>query len=264
MSSSSPGNAQVRWRVVEKLACHGFRFNTQRDYIDPAHSDVVWFVRQFAAALGIAIDDGLGRQAAVHAAAESVHGKFRERSAELGVRAHGRQGVPPGRLLTGRPQAADAHAGRRDPGPGSFHQSAGGDPACRTRKTPGARRAGSRSLEGAAHVHAACAPRVPEQRRAHRFLVPEAERCRRRTPLHGRGSGWRGRAGHDRRLYRRVDTDGLHTPDSLFTPFLEQGLPAALGQLRQRAALAQAQVPMSAKRADDASAILWRAPAHPC
>jgi hypothetical protein len=59
-------------------------------------------------------------------------------------------------------------------------------------------------------------------------------------------------------FYRLVDVYGLHTPHSLFSLCEEDGLQAALAQLRAHEAAAQAAGPAVVKRADDASAILWR------
>lgn len=60
-------------------------------------------------------------------------------------------------------------------------------------------------------------------------------------------------------FYRLVDTYGLHTPASLFALCEERGLQAALDALRRHEA-AQVAAALAVKRADDASAILWRVP----
>lgn len=247
----------------------------ERDYIDPELGDVRWFVTRFVAALETAVDAGLGQADAVRAATAAVDREFRERGAG--------QDVPP----YAWPIAAMSWVRADRTGQGHrlalyclgdckvlMHTPDGAitdlDPFVNPQE--GIVRAEIARLqdEGVADPAARMARLMP-MLRARRIFQNTAPRTNSLCLRPNGDFGARTRTVHAAAgstvlamtdgFYRLVDTYGLHTPQSLFALCLEHGLQAALAQLRGHEAAAQAAAPATVKRADDASAILWRSDA---
>ncbi|MBB3221462.1 protein phosphatase 2C domain-containing protein [Pseudoduganella umbonata] len=238
-----------------------------RDYVDEA-GDVVWFVHAFAAALGPAIAAGLDQHAATHAAIDTVRSGYF-------VRANGAE-IPPHAW----PIAALTWIrATRD---GMLHlyclgdcvtlmQSPGGgvadlDPyvnpqeAVLQAEIAKLRAAG---LDDPASRHARLLPMLRARREFQNgsprpsilCLRPDgAFAARRRVVPAPAGAVLLAMTDG---FYRLVDPYGLCTPASLLALCEEGGLETALGTLRAHEAGMAAG--LSVKRADDASAVLWRA-----
>lgn len=249
----------------------------ERDYIDPVDGDVVWFVTCFAAALatalGAGIDAGHGQQGAVHAAVETVYREFRERRAG--------QDIP----LYAWPIAALTWVRVRKLGKG--HRLEGyclGDCKVLVRMPEGEvidpdpfvnpqeailraeiAKLQEEGISDAVARQARLMPMLRARREYQNTAAGTNSLCLRPNGAFGArtftidapaGSAVLGMTDG---FYRLVDTYGLHTPESLFTLCMEEGLQAGLDQLRSHEAAARATATMSVKRADDASAILWNA-----
>lgn len=243
-----------------------------RDYIDPLEGDVVWFVKQFAAALGPAIEAGSSQQEAVHAAAAQAYRAFL---------AHGAAHEMP---LHAWPIAALSWVRTRDLEHG--HQLdlfCLGDCKVLLRRPDGAvldldpfvnpqeailraeiERLQREGIGDAADRRLHLTPMLRARREFQNTVAGTNSLCLRPNgPFGARTSTLDAPAGSAILLmtdgfYRLVDTYGLHTPASLFALCMEHGLETALAQLRGHEAAACAAGPAVVKRADDASAILWR------
>lgn len=245
----------------------------ERDYIDPAEGDVRWFVIRFVAALGAAIDRGLAQPDAVGDAAAAVHAEFRERSAGRDVplyawpiaalswvrareTAHGHRlslyCLGDCKLLMRSPDGAIADL---DPFVNPQEailqaeiarlQAEGvGDPAARLARLMPMLRARRAFQNSAAATNSLC-------------LRPTSG-FGARTATVDAPAGSAVLAMTDG-FYRLVDSYGLHTPASLFTLCMEHGPQAALDRLRGYETAARTDPSLALKRADDASAILWKA-----
>lgn len=245
----------------------------ERDYIDPVHGDVRWFVTRFSAALAGAIDAGLGQADAVHAAAETVYAAFRELSAgqevplyawpiaalswvrarktERGFRlalyclgdCKVLMRAPNSAILDLDPYVNPQEAILRAE-IARLQADGVADPAARLQRLMPMLRARRAFQNTAANTNALCLR--PNGRFGARTEVADAPAG---SSILAMTDGF----------YRLVDTYGLHTPDSLFTLCTRHGLQAALDGLRAYEAAALAGTSTSVKRADDASAILWHA-----
>ncbi|VXB75346.1 protein phosphatase 2C domain-containing protein [Massilia sp. 9I] len=243
-----------------------------RDYIDPENGDVVWFVTSFAAALGARIDAGLDQQSAVHAAVESVYAAFQARSAGQDVPVYA---WPIAALTWIRASKVgqgsrlelyclgDCKALMRTPD-GKVHDL---DPFVNPQE--GILRAEIARLQAEAVSdpvarQARLLPMLRARREFQNTTVDTNSLCLRPNgPFGARTFAFNAPAGSavlamTDGFYRLVDTYGLHTPESLFALCVERGLQEALDELRAFEAV-QATASKSVKRADDASAILWRA-----
>lgn len=242
-----------------------------RDYIDPVRGDVVWFVRSFASALGARIESGLGQQDAVDAAVASVYAEFRARSAG--------QDLPlyawPIAALTWIRASMTDHGSRlalyclgdckalmRTPD-GKVRDL---DPFVNPQEDILRAEIARLQAEGVSDPVARQARMLPMLRARREFQNTTAgtnSLCLRPNgPFGARSFVLDAPAGSTvlamtDGFYRLVDTYGLHTPESLFALCVEQGLQAGLDELRAHEAV-QATASKSVKRADDASAILWR------
>jgi len=245
-----------------------------RDYIDPEHGDVVWFVTRFACALGKAIDAGLDQQDATRAAVEATYRAFRERSAGQEVPLYA---WPIAALswVRARPSAGGGarlqlyclgdckvllrtpNGEVRDLDPFVNPQEAVlraeiakliaqglHDGAARQARLLPILRARREYQNTVAHTNSLC-------------LNPNGSFGARTYEVDARaGSAVLGMTDG---FYRLVDSYDLHTPGSLFALCEAHGLQAALDALRRHEA-AQVEAAIAVKRADDASAILWRVP----
>lgn len=244
-----------------------------RDYIDPVNGDVVWFVSRVRAALGVAIATGLDQHAAVHAAVDAVYREFSERSAG--------QQIP----LYAWPIAALSWVRARKAGDGyrldlyclgdcTFLMCTPQgdivdlDPFVNPQEAILRAEIAKLQAEGVGDAGARQARLMPmlRARREYQNTVAATNSlCLRPNGAFGaRSSGIDAPAGASilgmtDGFYRLVDTYGLHTPASLVSLCAGNGLQAALDQLRRHEAAAQAAASTTVKRADDASAILWRA-----
>ena len=244
----------------------------ERDYIDAEHGDVVWFVAAFATALGAAIDAGLNQHAAVHAAVDAVYAEFLECSAGNAVpqyawpiaalswvRVTGAMGARRlslyclgdckvlMRASSGATQDLDPFVNPQE----AILQAeiakllAEGvqDGAARRQRLLPMLRARREFQNTSAQPSTLCLrPNGAFQARVFDVAVPPG------AAVLGMTDGF----------YRLVDTYGLHTPDSLTALCLERGLQAAHDQLRRYELEATRTATTALKRADDASAILWR------
>jgi len=244
-----------------------------RDYVDPVNGDVVWFVRHFARELETGIVSGLGQQAAVHAAVAAAYEEFRERSAG--------QEVPP----YAWPIAALSWVRAHETGNGHrLELYCLGDCKVLLRTPDGEirdldpfvnpqeailraeiARLQAEGLQDAAARQVRLLPMLRARREFQNTVAGTNSLC-----LRPNGPFGARRATADAPpgsavlcmtdgFYRLVDTYGLHTQASLFASCMERGLQAALDELRRYEAAAQASSSTTVKRADDASAILWRA-----
>jgi hypothetical protein len=258
--------------ATELVVIDGGTSVAERDYIDPGAGDVVWFVARFAAALGTAIDAGLGQQAAAHAAVGQVHREFLARcdgqevplyawpiAALSWVRAH-EQGDghrlelfclgdckvllrrPGGEVLDldpfVNPQEAIVRAEIE-----KLKREGIGDAVARQARLLPMLRARREFQNTVAGTNSLCLrPNGPFGARTHAADAPAGSVVLLMTDG----------------FYRLVDTYGLHTPASLLELCMEHGLEAALAQLREHETAACGAGTAVVKRADDASALLWR------
>lgn len=244
-----------------------------QEYIDSEHGDVVWFVRRFAAALGACVEAGLDQHDAVHAAIDAV---FREFVDSTAGRAVPQYAWPIAAMswvrMTGTEGArrlslyclGDCKVLMRSPN-GEVRDL---DPFVNPQEAILRAAIAGLQAEGV-HDAAARQARLLPMLRARREFQNSVEGtnslCLRPNGLFG-ARRIAVDASHGAAVlcmtdgfYRLVDTYGLHTPESLFTLCLEHGLQAALAELRDYEAQAQAGASTTVKRADDASAILWSA-----
>jgi len=264
----------VRGDTSDLVILDGATSVAGRDYIDLANGDVRWFVTRFALALETAITAGLAQAQAVHAAAETVERAFRAAGAadEMPVYAW-----PIAALSWVRIRDGDAghrlelyclgdckvllrtrNGAVRDLDPfvnpqegvvkaeiARLQAEGVSDPAARLERMMPMLRARRVEQSTAVHTNALCLrPKGAFGARTAAFDAPPGSAVLAMTDG----------------FYRLVDTYGLHTPSSLFDLCIERGLEAAVTDLRSHEAAARAAAPLAVKRADDASAILWRAP----
>lgn len=258
--------------MTELVIIDGGTSVADRDYIDPGSGDVVWFVTRFAAALGSAIDAGRGQQEAAHAAIEEVHREFLARCAG--------QEVP----LYAWPIAALSWVRAQEHGDGHrLELFCLGDCKVLLRRPDGEivdldpfvnpqeailraeiEKLKREGLHDAGARQARLIPMLRARREFQNTVAGTNSLCLRPNgPLGARTCTVDAAAGSAVLLmtdgfYRLVDTYGLHTPSSLFDLCVEHGLEAALVQLRDHEAAACTAGAAVVKRADDASAILWR------
>lgn len=244
----------------------------ERDYIDLEHGDVRWFVTRFVAALETAIDAGLGQAEAIDAAASTVDLAFRERGAGQEVPSYA---WPIAALSWVRARKSDrghrlalyclgdCKVLMRTPD-GAIADL---DPFVNPQEGIVRAEIARLQAEGVADP-AARMERLMPMLRARRTFQNTAPRtnslCLRpnggfgaRTYTVDAPAGSTVLAMTDG-FYRLVDTYGLHTPQSLFALCGEHGLGTALAQLRRHETAAHTGAAATVKRADDASAILWR------
>lgn len=261
---------------TELVVIDGGTSVADRDYVAPEEGDVVWFVTRFAAALGPAIDAGLGQREAAHAAVEQVRREFLARcvgkevplyawpiAALSWVRAHQHGDghrlelfcLGDCKILLRRP---DGEVLDLDP-------FVNPQEAILRSEIEKLRREG---IHDAAARQARLTPMLRARRAFQNSVANTNSLCLRPNGAFGaRTSTFEAPAGSAILLmsdgfYRLVDTYALHTPHSLFSLCMEHGLPAALAQLREHEAATRASGPAVVKQADDASAILWRSD-HP-
>lgn len=257
--------------TTELVIIDGGSSVADRDYIDPLDGDVVWFVTRFAATLAHAMDAERGQQEAVQAAVAEVYREFLAHGAgaEVPLYAwpiaalswlrlreldHGHRlelfclgdckvllRGPDGEVLDldpfVNPQEAILRAeieGLRREGLGEAARQVRLQPMLRARRE---------YQNTVANTNSLCLrPNGPFGARTYTLDAPAGATVLLMTDG----------------FYRLVDTYGLHTPASLFALCAEHGLQAALAQLREHEGAARAAGPAVVKRADDASAILWR------
>lgn len=261
--------------VTDLVVIDGGTSVADRDYVAPGTGDVVWFVSQFAAALGRCIDAGLGQHAAVHAAIESTSGAYRELAAGQDVPAYA---WPIAALTWTRITRTDAgHRAQlyclgdcktllRDAGGGVVDLDPFVNPQEGVLRAEIARLRAEGIVDGPER-HARLLPLLRARRAFQNTAEGPAALCLRpngdfqaRTVDASLPPGATV-LGMTDGFYRLVDTYALHTPESLAALCVERGLQPALSQLRsfEQDAQAKAAAAGSVKRADDASAILWQA-----
>lgn len=253
--------------VTDLVIVDGGTSVAERDYAAPDEGDVVWFARRFCTALEPAIHAGLDQHDAVHDAVATVHAEFLALTAGIDVPDHAwpigaltwiRLAAGRARLyclgdctaLLGMPDGAVV-----DLDPFVNPQEAVLQAAVAQLKAQG--------ITDAAARHARLLPMLRARRVHQNAMAQPAVLCLR---PHGPFAARR----HDHAVppgaavlgmtdgfYRLVDTYGLHTPASLMDLCTGRGLAAALAQLREHERAMAGGV--TVKRADDASAVLWRA-----
>lgn len=243
------------------------------DYIDRLNGDVVWFVTRFAASLGACIESGLGQHAAVHAAIGATYDEFRERAAGQEIPEYAwpiaamtwlRLTTDPAATRLSMYCLGDCKVLMHTPG-GEVRDL---DPWVNPQEAVLSVEVAKLQAEGLQDSAARHARLLPILRARREFQNaandPEALCLRPNGQFRARTievdvpNGASVLAMTDG-FYRLVDTYGLHTPESLFALCEQRGLQPALDELRQYEAAAPASASSSVKRADDASAILWRA-----
>lgn len=258
---------------IDLVVIDGGTSVADRDYIDPVNGDVVWFVSRVRAALGMNIAAGLDQHAALHAAVDAVYREFREASAG--------QEMP----LYAWPIAALSWVRARRVGDGyrldlyclgdckflmctPQGEVLDLDPFINPQEAILRAEIAKLQAEGVGDTAARQARLLPmlRARREYQNTVAGTNSlCLRPNGAFGARSfsvdapAGSILLGMTDGFYRLVDTYGLHTPASLFSLCAAEGLQPALDQLRRYEAAAQAAASTSVKRADDASAILWRA-----
>ncbi len=244
-----------------------------RDYIDPVNGDVVWFVSRFTAVIQAAIEAGLDQEAAAHAAVDAVYREFRERAAGQEIPLHAWPIAALGWVRARKTACGhrlelyclgDCKLLMRMPGGEVLDL----DPFVNPQEAILRAEIAKLQAEGLADPAARQARLMPMLRTRREYqnsvagtnslcLRPNGAFGARRYAVDAPpGSIVLGMTDG---FYRLVDTYGLHTPASLFALCARHGLQAALDELRRFEAAAQAAASTSVKRADDASAILWRA-----
>lgn len=262
--------------TTELVIVDGGTSVADQDYIDPVHGDVVWFVARFIAALGAAIEAGLGQEDATHAAVDTVYREFRERSSGHEIPLYAWPIAALSWVRARRTAAGhrlelyclgDCKVLMRTPD-GEILDL---DPFVNPQEAILRAEIAKLRAEGLADPAARQARLMPmlRSRRAYQNSVAGTNSlCLRPNGAFGARSFRVEAAAGSIMLamtdgfYRLVDTYGLHTPASLFALCTEHGLQAAVEELRLFEAAAQASDSRSVKRADDASAILWRAQAE--
>lgn len=258
---------------VDLVVIDGGTSVAERDYVDPEHGDVVWFVTRFAAALGAAIDAGLGQHEATHAAIDATYAEFCLRSAGQEVPLHAWP-IAAMSWVRARPGAdgtrlqlyclGDCKVLLRTPGGEVRDADPFVNPQEAVLRAEIARLIAEGVVDGAAR-QARLLPILRARREYQNTVALTNSLCLRPNGAFGArtielsapsGSTLLGMTDG---FYRLVDTYGLHTPASLFALCEERGLQAALEELRRHEA-AQMAAAMAVKRADDATAILWRVP----
>lgn len=265
-SFSTPG-------TTELVIVDGGTSVADRDYIDPVNGDVVWFVSRFTAALGAAIESGLGQEDAVRAAVDAVYREFRERSNGLEIPLYAWPIAALSWVRARRTAAGhrldlyclgDCKILMRRPG-GEILDL---DPFINPQEAILRAEIAKLRAEGLADPAARQArlmPMLRSRREYQNSVAGTNSLCLRPNGAFGaRSFTVEASAGSmvlamTDGFYRLVDTYALHTPASLFALCMEHGLQAAVKELRRFEAAAQASASSSVKRADDASAILWRA-----
>lgn len=257
---------------IDLVIIDGATSVADRDLIDPVNGDVVWFVTRFALALGATIAAGLDQDAAVHAAVETVDGAFRERLREQELPQYA---WPIAALTWVRArEAAGGHAlslyclgdckALMRTSDGAIHDL---DPFVNPQEAILQAEIARLQSEGVVDAAARKARLMPmlRARRVFQNTAPNTNSlCLRPNGAFGarRLSAYAPRGASvlcmTDGFYRLVDTYALHTPPSLFALCEERGLRAGLEQLRGHEAQLRAADSVTLKRADDASALLWR------
>ncbi len=257
--------------VTDILVIDGGTSVAERDYLDPVHGDVTWFVHAFTQALEQEIALGRGQQDCVHAAIGVVHASFERMTG---------QGAMP---LHAWPIAAmtwiridERNGGRRAAlyGLGDctslLHTAAGGcidlDPFVNPQDAVLQTGIAALRAEGVTD---------PEQRRERMLPMLRARRAFQNTQPGPTVLCLRPNGAFQARLrsvdldpgtsllimtdgfYRLVDPYGCYTDGALMGACLERGLPAMLDELRTHEAFAGGTAARAVKAADDASAAIW-------
>lgn len=284
-SGASPGHNED-WAGIFRTAAttdlvviDGGTSVAERDVVAPGTGDVVWFVNRVAAALCECIKAGLGQHAAVQAAVDAIRRDYGELTAGQDVPpyawpiaalswvriAHGPAGDRLQLYSLGdcKVLLCGADGGTVDLDPYDNPQEgvlraeiarlrAEGivDGPERQKRLLPILRARRAFQNTAPHPATLCLrPNGPFQPRTAEAIVPPG------AAILVMSDGF----------YRLVDTYAIHTPASLAARCTAQGLQAALDELRRFEAQAPGAAAASAsvKRADDASAVLWRAGVAP-
>jgi len=256
----------------ELIMLDGATSVADRDYIDPVHGDVTWFVGRFADALAVAVRAGFGQEEAVNQAVAMACREYLERGARLDIP---RYAWPIAAFSWIRVRMAGA--GHR------LELYCLGDCKSLMRTPDGAVQdldpfVNPQEAIVRAEVAKLQAEGVDDPASRLQRLLPmlRARRVFQNTALGTNSLCLRPNGAFAARrytvdapagssllvmtdgFYRLVDTYGLHTPASLFTLCTEHGLQAALGQLREFESAGRDAVQGVVKKVDDASAVFWK------
>jgi hypothetical protein len=285
VSHGADGHHNEDWaQIFESAGCtdlviiDGGTSVAGQDYVAPDMGDVAWFVRQFAVALGACIAGGLDQHAAVHAAVDATRAAYAELAAgiEVPLYAWPIAALSWARIASGGAGhrlnlycLGDCKVLLREPGRGAVDLDPYVNPQESVLRAEIARLRAEGILDGPER-HARLLPLLRARREFQNSAEGPASLCLRpngefqaRTMVADVAAGASVLAMTDG-FYRLLDTYGIHTPDSLAARCIDQGLQAALGELRAFEAQAQSMAATNGtvKRVDDASAILWRAGGH--
>ncbi|WP_313170015.1 protein phosphatase 2C domain-containing protein [Massilia oculi] len=257
--------------TTDILVIDGGTSVAERDYLDPVHGDVTWFVHAFTAALEQELAPGRGQQECVHAAIGVVRSGFEQMAGHSAMPLHAwpiaamtwlrvgeRNGIQRAALYS----LGDCKT--------LLHTAAGGcidlDPFVNPQDAVLQAQIEKLRAEGVTD---------PEQRRERMLPMLRARREFQNTQpaptvlcLHPNGA-FQARVQNVELapgtsllimtdgFYRLVDPYGRYTDDALVEACLERGLPAMLDELRTHEAVTGGTGARAVKAADDASVAIW-------
>lgn len=259
--------------ATDILVIDGGTSVAERDYLDPVHGDVTWFVHAITAALEQELAPGRGQQESVHAAIGAVGARFEQIAghsamplyawpiaAMTWIRIDVRDGVQRAALYS----LGDCTS--------LLHTAAGGcidlDPFVNPQDAVLQAEIAQLRAEGVSD---------PERRRERMLPMLRARRAFQNTQPGPTVLCLRPNGAFQARVrsvdlepgtsllimtdgfYRLVDPYGCYTDDALVEACLERGLATMLDELRTYEAVSDATGARAVKAADDASAAIWTA-----
>jgi hypothetical protein len=257
--------------ATDILVIDGGTSVAERDYLDPVHGDVTWFVRMFTAALEQELAPGRSQQDCVHAAIGVVRASFERLIGRGAMPLHA---WPIAAMTWLRVQERDGvrHAALYSLGDCTslLHAAGGGcidlDPFVNPQDAILQAEIARLRAEGITD---------PGRRREHMLPMLRARRAFQNTQpaptvlCLGPNGAFRARVRNldlapgtsllimTDGFYRLVDPYRCYTDGALMDACRERGLPAMLDELRTYEALAGGGAASAVKAADDASAALW-------
>ena len=259
--------------LTDILVIDGGTSVAERDYLDPVHGDVAWFVHAFTEALEQELAPRRGQQECVHAAIGVVHTRF-ERMA-----GHGAMPLHAWPIAAMTWLRIDEHDDAQRAALYSLgdctslrHTAAGGcidlDPFVNPQDAVLQAEIAALRAEGVNDPEQRRERMLPMLRARREFQntqpVPTVLCLRPNGALQARVRSVDLEPGSSLLImtdgfYRLVDPYGRYTDCALMAACLERGLPAMLDELRTYEAVAGGTGARAVKAADDASAAIWTA-----